>query len=120
MNAVETIQTAIDKLTALKSKSTQPTDGTNWVRGRDEKRYESSRDVYTGPNEDTAGSADIIFGIDPVDASLIVTLHRTIDAQLDFLRTARGFYGAGISGPDVANLFAEHALALARAITGGA
>jgi hypothetical protein len=50
--------------------------------------------------------------------ALIVTLHRTIDAQLDFLRTARGFYGAGLTGDAASSLFAEHALQMARAING--
>jgi hypothetical protein len=64
--------------------------------------------------------ARIALHVLPEDAELIVTLHRTIDAQLDLLRTARGFYGAGITGPETASLFAAHALVIADSVLGGA
>lgn len=51
-------------------------------------------------------------------ADLIVTLHRTIDPQLDLLRLAAGYYGARITGPESSTTFAELGLALACAILG--
>ena len=116
MTAVDEIQAAIVKLTELRGLSTQPVESQHWLQGMDRKRYESPREIYTGPEAE--GSADIAICFNPHDAELIVTLHRTIDAQLDTLRTARGFYGAALTGPEVATLFAEHALILARAING--
>jgi len=49
---------------------------------------------------------------------LLVTLHRTIDAQLDLLRLTRAYLGAGMTGPDSSNAFAALGGALADAIVG--
>ena len=114
MSAVAEIQAAIDKLTKLRDESTQPTDGNAWIQGRSTHRYESTGDVYTGPDENTHGSADIVAYIQPEDAALIVTLHATIDAQMAILAAAlkwkSGFFPGSIA-------YAS-ALDLARSING--
>jgi len=115
MNAVERLQAAIEKLEALKAASTQPTDGNAWIQGRLTHRYEGVGDVYTGPNENTPGSADIVTYIQPEDAELIVTLHRTIDAQIRVLEEGkREWYRSSTYPTDVAHA----AIALADAILG--
>ena len=85
MNAVERIQAAIDKLNAERDASTPPTDGPAWIQGRADHRFERTSEVYTGPDSDTDGSADVVSNSEPADAALIVTLHRAIDAQLAIL-----------------------------------
>jgi hypothetical protein len=88
MTAVEEIRAAIEKLTELKNMSTQP---------------------------DATGSSDVATCFNRHDAELIVTLHRTIDAQLAILRHVaehyRGDLGIGTN---------RYVVALARAINGEA
>jgi hypothetical protein len=113
MKAVEEIQAAIVKLTA------QRDDGSRgpWLIG-------DEGDYITGPHAtsgvfDGVGPWVIGDAINPEDADLIVTLHRTIDAQLAILSRAA----------DLASIFGGHfpichydryAIALARAINGPA
>ncbi len=99
MSAVDEIQAAIEKLTEYKARGYFADNG--WLIEID--------DTITYPDDPRRALTNDDY---------MVTLHRTIDAQLDTLRTARGFYGAAITGPEVATLFAEHALILARAING--
>lgn len=88
MNPTEKLEAAIAKLELLREGSTQPTGGVAWYQGRDSRRYEWATEVYTGPDENAPGSADVITVFNPFDAELIVTLHRTIDVQLDLLHAA--------------------------------
>jgi hypothetical protein len=104
VNAVEEIEAAIAKLTKLRDDSSVGV----W--------YQSM--VGISSKTETMGRYSVIGDVADEDTALIVTLHRTIDAQLDFLRTARGFYGAGLTGDAASSLFAEHALQMARAING--
>lgn len=113
--AIEEIEAAIKKLTAERDQvgiagweRVDGLRGDNWD-GID----------YAYIVEDSADGATITEAIPAENAALIVTLHRTIEAQRDFLIAARGFYGARITGPEIATLFAEHALILARAINAG-
>lgn len=74
MNAIERIQAAIEKLEALKAQAT----GGEW--------WKSGLEVFAGPGL----SADYLVVENArlrADAELIVTLHRTIDAQLAVLRS---------------------------------
>lgn len=103
MNAAETIQAAIDKLEAQKD--------TYYAEGEEVWRVEH-RDGFASRvfNQDDFLVADEVASI---DADLIVTLHRTIDAQLAILRTAQGMLRPGV-GVTVVN----DAQDLARAILG--
>lgn len=86
---MERLEAAIAKLAKLREDSTQPTGASAWYQGRERKRYERAVEVYSGPDESTPGSCDIVQFYNPADAELVVTLHRTIDTQLAFLREAR-------------------------------
>jgi hypothetical protein len=82
MTPVEKLQAAIDKLTMLKEQSTP-----RWARSHD----------YTAPGELALCFHDLL----DADAELVLTLHRTIDAQLAILRDAVEFgktFGYGESG----------------------
>jgi hypothetical protein len=135
MNAVERLEAAIVKLEQLNAEST-PGPWQWWNLERADRGWTGN-----GPTLETVARDDLdpecakagvivawghdAWGLDvePADADLIVTLHRTIDAQLAILRTALvivtpepGFlhsYDAG-PGSQVGN-----ALALADAILGG-
>jgi len=109
VTAAERLQAAIEKLEALKAESTGPNA---WVA---DGRY---RIAHADPS-DGLGRMIVAAG-SAADVRLIVTLVRTIDAQLDVLRLASAFYGAGITGPDSSTAFAECAVALADAILGEA
>lgn len=118
MNAVEKLEAAIAKLEELREASTKPTGAASWYQGQDRKRYEGSREVYSGPDENAPGSQDIVRFAEPEDAELVVVLYRTIDAQLAVMLEARSVYLKwGISG-DVALMKYGHAYALADAILG--
>lgn len=111
----ERLEAAIEKLEALKAESTQPTGGKAWIQGRPWRHYEKPTEVYTG--EMSIDSQDIVHGLpEPADAELIVTLHRTIDAQIYILKAALvrkvNRFGEYV--------FADEAVALAGAILGGA
>ena len=104
MSAVEEIQAAIVKLTELRRLSN---DWQFEVTKSDGHSYMGSLSIV----ESVAPEA-----IDPVDADLIVTLHRTIDAQLVILRSAQeDYYQYGGRPPH----FFANDVALARAINGG-
>jgi len=106
MNAAEEIQAAIDKLTALRDKSTPGP----WFL-----TYESATHprVWGAADEDAADHVATM-ARSPRDADLIVTLHRTISAQLAILRESMRFARADALFDDATEL------ALARAINGGA
>lgn len=116
MTAGDDIQQAIDTLEWLKAESTPG----EWWATRDLK----FPDVFAGP-----GLSDDVCVVSearlPQDATLIVTLHRTIDAQLKILaagRTASTAFPAVKKDGDLPGWAAEAktlALPLARAINGG-
>jgi hypothetical protein len=116
MTAVEEIQTAIENLTELKSMSTQPVESTHWVQGAD--RHQSAREIYTGPV--AAGSSDVATCFNRNDAELIVTLHRTVDAQLGILQKMATLIADAYGGAQLGPEFYRTELALARAINGEA
>jgi hypothetical protein len=79
MNAAETIQEAIDKLTALRDDAAEgPWLG--WVQ------YNPLRGQMYGVENSEGPIADKVASRE--DAELIEVLHRTIDAQLAILRAA--------------------------------
>ena len=116
MSAVETIQAAIEKLEMLRTKSTprpwtameydsNPGDrGVPIIGGGEIGSMEGHLTAYTM----TLGSEEQSV----IDAELIVTLHRTIDAQLALLRAAQDDYNqyGGKPSPFFAN---DVALAIA-------
>ena len=113
MTAVGEIRAAIEKLTKLRDKSSQGW----WTILDNGDRFIAEEDPDgDGPFEYII-TEPVVFS-NPVDADLIVTLHRTIDAQLDILRLDSAFFGAGITGPESATAFSETALSLARVING--
>lgn len=126
MNAVEEFQAAIESLTNLRSASSPG----QWYVGRDvvtiAGTYPLAVTFEPGGGGDHPLVADMTDDFDDYlnsecseqDTYLIVTLQHTIDAQLDLLRLARGFFGAGITGPESATAFGETVLSLARAING--
>lgn len=121
MKAAETIQAAIDKLESLKAESTQPTHGGSWIQGSDKKPFETRGEVYSGPLSDI--SSDVASWISPSDADLIVTLYRTIDAQLAILSDAARAWAdslpmAMFGGGDMREGIYAYHLVLARAILG--
>lgn len=105
MNAAETIQAAIEKLEQLKA---LVTPGDWWSRDIDA--------VFAGPglSDDVAVAYEVRLSW---DVELIVTLHRTIDAQLDLLRYARAVAGAQVTGK-YEELIVDFGLEFARAILG--
>src|SRR5690554_4219384 len=103
MSAVDEIQAAIDKLTAMRADSRDGpwlNSGTWWLEGVE-------HHVVYGPN-----LGEVAFASDDADAELIAVLHRTIDAQLTILR---GALTRPASTFDMREYDLE-ALALARAI----
>lgn len=88
MNAVEKLEAAIAKLEALHEASTKPTGAAHWYQGRERKRDERHTEVYSGPDERTPGSQEIVNFAEPEDAELVVVLHRTIEPQLAILRAS--------------------------------
>lgn len=110
MNAAETIQAAIDK---LEQKQAAATTGEWAMSGNDTFGY----GVASSPNDLVISRWEV----SDEDADLIVTLHRTIDAQLAILKNNYG--GAqdadryGWSSADSPDAVAD-ALDLARAILG--
>jgi hypothetical protein len=111
VTALEEITQAIDTLERLRADSTIGPWGVDTIPETGESHIIREFEFFGVQIEVVAPG-----GLEADDANLIVTLHRTIDAQLDLLRTASGFFGARITGPEAATLFAEHALQLARAV----
>lgn len=86
----------------------------------------TSRGVSGSPGHEHLQSETVLYGWgydasgisgEPADRELIVTLHRTIDFQLDYLRIARGVAGAQLKG-EQAELIRDFGLQLADAILG--
>ena len=101
MTAVEEIQAAIEKLSRLRSDEPwRLVGGNEWI---------TPIGIGVAPDDG---------GISIGDAELIVTLHRTIDAQIDVLGAARFNIKASPGGYTHATVAA--ALCLARAINGSA
>lgn len=97
MTAAETIEQAIAR---LEEKRAAAMAGP-WVQG-------AFAGEFCGPND-----FEVVFSDE--DADLIVTLHRTIDAQLAILRAG---LAAHSPGDDTTEEIEEHALALGLAILG--
>ena len=108
MTAVERLEAAIAKLEQLKAFSTPG----EWYRAG---FPEPSVWAGTGLSTDLLVVDDARF---LHDADLIVTLHRTIDAQIWLLRLTSAYLGAGMTGPDSSDAFAALGVALADAILG--
>jgi len=126
MIPVERLNAAIEKLEALKAGSTQglwealpadeyvPREGELDIFGPDDEflDYRSERALRPdGPYAEDAG-----YFRRPDDARLIVTLHRTIDAQLAILEQGQRYVRVGLRFGAIETT----ALALADAILGGA
>lgn len=111
MSAIDEIRDAIDKLEALKVASTQgpwvvwPTSYCGEVAA-----HLNFTSAGTDNMDDLVPPFDLI-----ADANLIVTLHRTIDAQLAILELAMSY---GELGKGNGSRFTKAALTLARAING--
>lgn len=123
LTPIEKLQAAIDKLEMLKRESTPAA----WFL-----TYERSTHPSIWGNAD-ADDADLVARTmrDHRDAELIVTLHRSIDAQLDVLRSAADFLTkGGTEWPspvwdahpelrDALSSLLRHEIGLADAILGG-
>lgn len=107
MNAVEKLQAAIDKLEALRG-----SDREEWVAIGGDDEYLRLGDIATAGPE---GGRYVIAEHARHDAELIVTLHRTIDAQLAILRMALHYVAGGFRYGFVE----EQGINLATAILGG-
>ena len=110
MNAVEELQAAIDKLEQLKADSTPG----SW----NVQQFFSLDDDSFSYGADADDSFEVFSNAIEEDAELIVTLHRTIDAQLEWLRDQldRMRREQNVEGIP---LHYRHALALAEAILWG-
>jgi len=113
MSAVETLQTAIDTLKRLKAASDDDPTPAKWNLGG---HYGFGIDIVSRYDEDQKDAEVVAERVYPPDAELIVTLHRTIDVQLAFLRAAR----SDLTTERIRETDATHAIALATAINGGA
>lgn len=107
MNPAEKIQAAIDKLDALRIAS--GTEAWTWESGEDLGANVRSEQFGVRFTTGYVGNND-----SRNDAELIVTLHRTIDAQLELLRHALRF----IRQHPSANGYTGPAFTLADAILG--
>lgn len=87
MTPAEKIQAAIEKLETLKAESTGPNP---WIIDRDFPHIVMHPDKpgnsWDGQVVADTGTDELGLPITPADARAIVTLHRTIDAQLAILR----------------------------------
>ncbi len=131
MNAAETIQAAVDKLERLRAAATSGPFGfeDGWQPPQWKDQGWTYVRVVAGEPNSISGVRSMVLSTDGTlpgsegkrrtlaDAELIVTLHRTIDAQLDFLRTVRGLAGAQIKG-ELAELVIGHGEQFARSILG--
>jgi len=118
MNAVERIEAAIEKLEQLKTESTQVTWSQVGAHG--------PSDLGVSVRIPISRHHDVLaYAGTAANAHLIVTLHRTIDAQLAILRAGRSACRAFphvVNDRDLPGWAAEakvHALAFADAILGG-
>ena len=112
MSAVDEIEAAIGKLEELRAASDDDTTPAAWMLGDDPNARGTDVVARYAPEAERGEViAENVYG---PDAELIVTLHRTIDAQLAILREV-------IVAHDVEHnwdtlIYTETALALARAI----
>lgn len=111
MSRVEEFKAAIDELTGLKEEMT-PGPWSLDHRPATDEHFIMRRFEFFGPQVEQVAS-----GLTPDDASLLLTLSRTIDAQLTILRSGLNWAELDRDGkvPDFA---ADNELALARAING--
>ena len=114
MNAVEKLEAAIERLEEFQALDWPCPTWTQSAVRHIARNVDIDCADHDGDDEFEAGWDRYASG------PAIYTLARTIDAQLDMLRFARGFYGAQITGPESSTLFAEFALSLADALLGDA
>lgn len=120
MTPAERLEAAIARLEQLKAESTPGDWGVETIPETGESRVSSERDGFAFMAATTVTSFPVPGGVTRVDAQLIVTLHRTIDAQLGILRDALHVYGNPIPafiGHEEQVLHWQ--LALADAVLGG-
>jgi hypothetical protein len=110
VNAVERLEAAITKLETLRAESTPG----RWVAEDESFNGPYVRAWFDNEFNGNTGIAGTRHGMP--DADLIVTLHRTIDAQLAILRAARDDFERFGRKP---SKFFENDVALADAILGG-
>ena len=89
MNAIETIQAAIEKLAALKAESTTGP----WRFQKCDRRHVTHTIFGLNPGQEVIGATPNYGGLwSAVDGELIVTLHRALDMQLAVLRNITEVY----------------------------
>lgn len=85
MNAAETIQAAIDKLTRLREKAS-PGPWEHQPYGA-----QNQNGDYSGADIFDANGEYLLHDVSDTDGSLISTLHATIDAQIELLEGHRKY-----------------------------
>jgi len=118
MTPTERLQAAIDKLQALKADSTAGEWGFESLPETGESRIHSEADGFSFMAATTVTFYPVPGGVKPKDAELIVTLHRTIDAQLAILEGALGEASLWITEQGEEWRVDVRAVALADAILG--
>lgn len=121
MTPIERLQAAIEKLERLKAECTPGEWGFESIPETGESRIYLEADGFAFMAATTVTFYPVPGGLMPNDADLIVTLHRTIDAQLAIMRAAteRGAAAVGAGGIERFVWSREHrAVALAEAILG--
>ena len=110
MTAVEEIQAAIEKLTELRNLSNEGGNRREW-------KSTPLSPLIQADVIDSFGDVVVERAYAP-DAELIVTLHRTIDAQLALLKDGVKFTTVHWGQVELRRDIGKYALALARAING--
>lgn len=118
MTATERLRAAIDKLEQQLAATYPVRHDSEWVVTHEATETERHIFVLDSHNDGYDGSV-VADCWSTAGAELIVTLHRTIDAQLSLLRRAEKFLGTlGHHTSNIASPFVDDALALAHAING--
>ncbi|GAA1737069.1 hypothetical protein [Microcella frigidaquae] len=121
MTPVERLRAAIEKLESMRAACTPGDWDFESMPETGESRIYSEADGFAFMSATTVTFFPVPGGMKPNDAELIVTLHRTIDAQISILRAALARAEAKIAGGGVERAVwsnARDALALADAILG--
>ena len=115
MSEVERLQAAIDKLEALKAGSDPIRHDSTWVLDYDVAGFEHRRILVLDSHNGGYDGSIVADVTSEGRAQLIVTLHRTIDAQLAILRHAIDEYEPR---DDSMSFITEDGMTLADAILG--
>ncbi len=121
MTPVERLQAAIEKLESMRAACTPGDWDFESMPETGESRIYSGADGFAFMSATTVTFFPVPGGMKPNDAELIVTLHRTIDAQISILRAVLARAEVKIAGGGVERAVwsnARDALALADAILG--